>query len=297
MPEQVGRDERITLPDGRRVLVRHYGRDGGHPLVMLHGLPGSRLMFSALHGAALERGIHVVAPDRWAYGESDAPPVPRLADYAHDIGTLMTTLGVDRFAVAGVSGGGPYTAAIACGLADRVTAAGFISPVGLIAESLAAEQISGFHFFCFRTLPHYPRAIERVFAAYAAVIARGDMTASRIATARAPAPDKDVMGHPATRARIITSFAEGLKASTRGPAIDLDVFRQIDRLEFSRARMPTRVWIGTEDRNVPVDAAKRLAARLPRCELTVLDGAGHLWIAHNFERILDWVLATTTGRS
>jgi pimeloyl-ACP methyl ester carboxylesterase len=128
-----------------------------------------------------------------------------------------------------------------------------------------------------------------MFASYAAVIARGDVIASRIATLRAPPPDKVVMADDGARVRIVASFAEGLKRSTRGPAIDLDLFRQIDALPFERAMMPTRLWIGSEDRNVPIAAARRLAARLPRCELNELSGAGHLWIAHHYERVLDWV--------
>jgi pimeloyl-ACP methyl ester carboxylesterase len=284
-----GRDEAVTLSDGRRLQVRHYGDEAGLPLLMLHGTPGSRIMFAGTHAPAEQRHVHIIALDRWSYGGSTAPPKPSLAHFATDAAELMARLGHQTFSVAGVSGGGPYTAAIAAHLPDRVQSAAMISPVGLVREATAAGEVDAFHHFCFHVLPRAPRVIDIVFAGYARAVRASAGLACGLTTFRAPAADKAIMADCATSERLLAAFHEGLRTSSKGPAIDLKVFQELNSLDLARATMPTRVWIGTADRNVPVGAARRLAHRLPNATLSELPGAGHLWVAHNYAEVLDWV--------
>jgi pimeloyl-ACP methyl ester carboxylesterase len=289
-PDWPGRDQSVRLADGRRLALRHYGVESGIPLLMLHGTPASRIMFAGMDAPARLLGIHVIALDRWAYGGSDAPPTPSLAGFAADVGTVMTDLGIVRFAVAGVSGGGPYAAAVATLLVDRVDATALISPVGLVAESIAAGEVSRFHRFCFQVLPHFSRVVTAMFAAYAMVLRRNPKLASDLTTARAPAVDRPIIDAPAVSARIAVACAEALRVSARGPAIDLALFREIDQLPFAQATMPVQIWMGSADTNVPVQAARRLAKRWPGAVLVDLEGHGHMWIAEHYDVVLQWVL-------
>lgn len=101
------------------------------------------------------------------------------------------------------------------------------------------------------------------------------------------------MADAATRRRLLKSFAEGLRVSGRGPAIDLALFRELASLDLARVAAPVRVWIGSRDTNVPIAAARRLAERLPNGALCVLPGEGHLWVAQHYEEVLAWVEAIT----
>ena len=71
---------------------------------------------------ARERGLRLIGIDRPGYGNAPAEPNRSLCSVVEATAALMDDLGVDRFAVIGVSGGGPY--ALACGafLPDRVVA-------------------------------------------------------------------------------------------------------------------------------------------------------------------------------
>ncbi len=289
-----GCDELVSVPGGPDVLLRHYGDPQGLPLLMLHGTPGSRFKFSMTHAIAKDLALHVIAPDRWAYGGTAAPPIPTLNNFARWIADAMTSMGHRTFAVSGISGGGPYATAVAAHSPHRVTALALISPVGLVADATAAGEVDLFHRFCFRTLAESPRTVAAIFGAYEATVRHAPALAARLTVMRAPAPDQAIMNDPNTRNRLLRTFTEGLRTTANGPAIDLALFREIAQLDLSRATMPAHVWIGTRDANVPVTAAKRLAAKLPNAELTVMQGEGHLWAALHYDIILHWV-ATAIG--
>ena len=123
-------DQVLQLGDGRALGFKVYGDPAGAPLLFLHGTPGSRLKFAIGHDAGKALGLAIVAPDRWGYGLSDAPRAPTLPAFAADMAALMDHLGHARFAVGGISGGGPYAAGVAACLASRVSGAGAGQPDG-----------------------------------------------------------------------------------------------------------------------------------------------------------------------
>lgn len=287
--EAPGYDQRVVVPGRPDMLVRHYGDPNGTPVLMLHGTPGSRFKFSSTDETARKLHLHIIAPDRWSYGGTAAPADPSLEKFAQWAGAAMAALGYDRFAVGGISGGGPYATAVAALLPKRVIAAALISPVGLVADAKAASEVDAFHRFCFDHLPKSPRSIAAIFRLYEIAVRRAPSLAARLTVLRAPKPDKLIMADPGTRARLLRTFAEGLRESARGPSIDLALFREIATLDLGRIVAPTHVWIGTRDTNVPVTAAKRLASRIPNATLTVLPDEGHLWAAKHYDEILGWI--------
>jgi len=67
----------------------------------------TRLLYGLMPGSPFRPGLHLIAPDRPGYGLSDFYPRGRtIADYPDDVVALADSLGVDRFAVFGASGGG-----------------------------------------------------------------------------------------------------------------------------------------------------------------------------------------------
>ncbi len=162
------RDGSLSLGDGRIITYRTYGDPGGRAVIALHGTPGSRLKFSGTAEAARRLGLRVVAPDRWGYGGTSIHPTPTLPAFADDVARLCHHLGLDRFAVMGVSGGGPYAAGTAALLSSRVTALALVAPVGPIAGE--AVPMTRFHQFCFGPLARKPTAVELVFRNFARLL-------------------------------------------------------------------------------------------------------------------------------
>jgi pimeloyl-ACP methyl ester carboxylesterase len=287
-------DRVIALADGRVMTVREYGDPAGTPVIALHGTPASRLMYSAARSAG-GFGLRLIAPDRWGYGETSAHPNPTLPAFAADIAHLADALAIDRFAVLGVSGGGPYAAALGVLLRERVTALALVAPVGPIADVPGGVSLSAFHQFCFRILPRVPGPLRLVFTAFRRGLKSSPDAAIRVATMRSPPPDITVLANPEVHARFAAMFAEGLKAGVAGALIDMQIFSRPWQMPLDHIVAPCALWIGTADNNVPIAAAYKLAASIPGCELIELAGEGHLWVALNYDGVLGWIAAKQKG--
>ena len=288
-------DRRIVVVAGqRRIALATYGAAGGYPVLALHGTPGSRLKFTTTHDDAGRLGLEVVAPDRWGYGGTDPHPAPTLAAFADEMHGLMASLGHRHFAVLGVSGGGPYATAVAARYAAAVSALALVAPVGPIAGEPDSE-IGRFHRFCFGALAARPRATRAVFRTFRRIIRASPALGLKLAMARLPRADRKVLASPGVAPRLAQTFAEGMQPGPEGPVCDLTLFGRPWALALANAQVPARLWLGTADGNVPLSAARRLAARLPSCELVELPGAGHLWVALHYADVLGWIAETTKG--
>jgi pimeloyl-ACP methyl ester carboxylesterase len=115
------------------------GDPGGVPCFYFHATPGSRLdpaVLFARSPAALS-GVRLVAVDRPGFGLSARQPGRSFADFPSDVVAVADQLGIDRFAVLGVSGGGGYALACAYAAPRRVPAVVVVSgmtPAGGLAE-------------------------------------------------------------------------------------------------------------------------------------------------------------------
>jgi pimeloyl-ACP methyl ester carboxylesterase len=78
----------------------------------LHGTPGARRQIpTEARLFAEQNNIRLIGVDRPGIGSSTPHQYDTVSDFAHDLHTIADTLGVGRFAVVGLSGGGPYTLA------------------------------------------------------------------------------------------------------------------------------------------------------------------------------------------
>jgi pimeloyl-ACP methyl ester carboxylesterase len=262
------------------------------PLLFLHGTPGSRLKFAIGHGCGKELGLALVAPDRWGYGLSDVPEVPSLPAFATDMAALMEHLEYRRFAVGGISGGGPYAAAVAACLAPRVRALALISPVGPIADAGCTGSLPALHRFSFTVLPHLPALTATIFGLFRWCLVHAPHLAGQLATLRGGARDKALIARPEIAEHLLGSFREGLRPGLRGPTTDLALFSRPWGVELTDISAPARLWMGSDDKAVPLTAARALGQRIKGCSCEELEGEGHFWIAANYARVLGWIGAT-----
>ena len=117
----------ITLKDGRTLAYTEHGDSGGAPVILFHGNPGSRFMRHPDESLTASLGVRLITPDRPGYGLSDFQPNRKLIDMGDDIALLADTLDLDKFAIMGISAGGPYVVATAYTLRDRITRGAIVS--------------------------------------------------------------------------------------------------------------------------------------------------------------------------
>ena len=263
------RDRTVELADGRTLAYLDLGDPDGSVVISNHGGLSSRLDVLPADDAARQAGVRLISPDRPGIGGSSRRAKRVLGDWPADVAALADHLGIDRFAVMGWSLGGPYAAACAHHLADRVPA------LALIASPIPSDwDDQGNHL----------NRMDRVFlelSGKASPVDRVVFALMRGAAHRAPkafAKQSGVTGDLATE--VPTAVAEGLTDS-KGVVDDYRVFGAPWGFDPSEIRVPTHIWQGDADELVPPEWGARLAEAIPGAELTVIEGASHfLWYDH-----------------
>ena len=130
----------LQLKDGR-ILRVHDSSDGsaseGLTVLWHHGSPQTGALLEPLLLASAERGIRLLSYGRPSYGGSTPRRGRNVASAAADVAAIADSLGIDRFAVMGASGGGPHALACAALLPGRVTGvACFASPAPYGADAI-----------------------------------------------------------------------------------------------------------------------------------------------------------------
>ena len=102
----------LVLTDGRKLGYGEYGGPTGQPVSYVPGFPSSRIEGAALDPEASRVGARIIAIDRAGYGLSSPHKERTLLSHAQDVEALTNHLGLQRYGVLGISGGGTY--ALAC---------------------------------------------------------------------------------------------------------------------------------------------------------------------------------------
>ncbi|MCJ7652846.1 MAG: alpha/beta fold hydrolase, partial [Actinobacteria bacterium] len=212
------------LADGRRIGYAEFGDAQGLPVLAIHGTPGSRFMFALTHEGARARGLRIIAPERPGYGLSDYRRSVALAPLAEDVKALADALGLDRFAVIGVSGGGPHAVAVAASMPARVALLALISPVGPIAECHGRIRMSKLHRLIFTRIGRSPPAIASFFWSLRGLVRLAPGVAYRALMQLVPCSDRIVLTRPEVKANLQTGLREGLRPGIGGARQDLRLF-------------------------------------------------------------------------
>ena len=288
----------ITLRDGRTLGYAEYGDPNGKPLFWFHGFPGCRLDGKLVEEAAAA-GVRVIAPDRPGMGLSTFQPARTFLAWPGDVRQLADSLGLERFAVAGISGGGPYTAVCALKLADRLTAAGIISGVGPLRAKRATKGMSRQNRALFWLGRHTPLLPEGVMWLQS-VMARQARKPERLLPLMKRSfaeVDRPYLDRPEIRDALLSEVKEAFRQGSRGAAYELRLYSRKWGFRLRDIAMPVHLWQGDADANVPPAMGRYLAAKIPGCRATFYPGEGHLMAIDRMPEILAALLAAPKKRT
>src|SRR3990167_8819045 len=133
---------RVRIRDSHSIACWHEGR-GGYPLLLLHGWPETRRIWSRNIGPLVEAGFEVIAPDLRGFGDSDLGPDGHydIVAHARDMHALVhDAFGHGRCAVVAGDLGGPVLIDMALrftDFAERLCVFNTVTPM-LPAEYAAA---------------------------------------------------------------------------------------------------------------------------------------------------------------
>ena len=258
--------------DGSPMHVLNAGR--GEAVLLGHSYLWSAEMWRP-QIAALARHHRVIVPDLWGHGASGRLPESTrdMAGLARQHLALMDALGIERFAVCGLSVGGMWAFELACLAPHRVRA------VALLDCFIGAE----------------PKPAQLRFFDMLGAVARAGRVPPSVLDTVVPmffAPDI-VSRRPDLPVRFRATLQNWPRVRLLDSVVPLGriIFGRRDALaEAPRLRMPRIVMHGAADIPRSTAEAERMAATLG-CPLALLPGVGHIASLEAPDMVTDHLLA------
>ncbi len=276
----------LRLDDGRLLSYAEYGDPGGTPVFGFHGTPGSYRLASLLDDAAARLGIRLIAPDRPGYGYSDYVPGRRLVDWPRDLAELAGALGVERFGVFGISGGGPHAAVCAHQLGERLLGAAIVCG---IAPTLRNEDSLGMmpvNRLLTRLARRSQYLVWPIFALMGLFMRHfGEAFFPRFIKSL-PDPDRRAFERPEVREAFLEEQRRAPRSAALAAAQDFALFTRPWGFRLEDIAVPVHVFFGELDVNVPAAHGRLQADRIPNAKAHYFRNEAHLLFLEHADEVL-----------
>jgi pimeloyl-ACP methyl ester carboxylesterase len=280
------REGSIRLKDGRRLAFAESGDPSGMPVIFLHGNPGSRYMRHPDDALTYRLGVRLITPDRPGYGLSDYQPERTLLDCPSDIEQLANMLGLGRFALFGVSAGGPYVAACAWRLGERITRAAIVSGAAPFDRPGAMKGVNKDYRNAY-TLAGWPEwLLHPIMAMHDRSVRRNPNRALALLLAHCSPDDRACLADPAIAAQVQGWRFEATRQGVSGMRREAHILVSPWGFRLEELRPEVHLWYWEGDSIVPPQMGRYLAERIPRAVPHFLPGGGHFSLFTHWKDIL-----------
>lgn len=283
----------LALPDGRTLCYSIFGttetRTGvGQPptAFYFHSFPGSHHEGSATHEAASSHGLRIIAVSRPGYGGSTNDPGRTILSFSQDVIALADHLSLQRFAVMGISGGGPYVLGCVHSIpASRLAGAVVIS--GMYPASLGMGGMMLSNRVLFNVAPWVPWLVSYMFDSSMGKIARDPEHPGRLRETLEEGfkslPEADRETAHAEGGKVLdllaTSIREAFVDGPEGSTCEAKLFGS--PWGFDLAKLPVRkdelvIYHGAEDIHIPARMAQEAVATIDGVELQLEQEEAHI---------------------
>ncbi|KKY33266.1 putative alpha beta hydrolase [Diaporthe ampelina] len=283
----------LALPDGRTLCYSIYGTtetrtgaDQPPTAFYFHSFPGSHHEGLATHEAASSHGLRIIAVSRPGYGGSTNDPGRSILSFSQDVLAVADHLHVQRFAVMGISGGGPYVLGCVHSIpASRLAGAVVIS--GMYPASLGMGGMMLSNRVLFNLAPWVPWLVSYMFDASMGRIARDTEQPGRFRETLAQGfrslPDADRETAEADGGKVLdllaTSIREAFVDGPEGSTCEARLFGS--PWGFDLAELPIRkdklaIYHGGKDIHIPARMAEEAVATMNGVELVLQHEEAHI---------------------
>jgi pimeloyl-ACP methyl ester carboxylesterase len=286
------REATMTLSDGRVLSYAEHGDPDGDPIIYNHPLPGAH-NFNLEEPALRAAGGRSFTLERPGIGLSTRAPGRTRAVWPADVAELADALGLERFAVVGVSAGGPYALSLANAFPERVTRVGLVCTVGPILDH--PEFDDNFDHPLKALLPvarQDPGAVDGLLRQVLTPLGerfRADPDAFFEEWLQGWPADQQVL-YRKYRSRWMRGI-EATHQDTDGYADDIlaGLRWTFDPAEI---RVPVRSWHGTDDRAAPFGLT-RMVVEKAGGHVVKYEGLGHYLGPEHHSEWVAWLVGTS----
>ena len=288
-------DETLKLADGRTLAYTIHGDLQGYPIVFFHGNPGSRYMRHPDETIAIRANVKIITSDRPGYGKSDFQPGRTLLDMADDITQLMDALNVADFALMGVSAGGPYVAATAYQLAERVTAGAIISGSAPFDRPGALDNVNDTYRQAYQVSKWPGWILRPMMSLQMRSELRNPERYWREVLERASDNDELILSRPKIGQQVQGYRAEAVRNGVRGWVQEAKLLVKPWGFPVNDVTQPIHLWYWQYDTIVPQQMGRFLESALSNPIPHFLPQGGHFAFFDHWEDILVSLRDTATG--
>jgi len=271
----------INLDDGRILGFLECGDPDGKPVFYFHGFPGSRLEAQFAHNTASSKNIHMIGIDRPGYGISEYKQNRAILDWPDDVTELADKLGIDRFSVLGVSGGGPYAAACAYKIPHRLISVGIVCGLGPINSVDSVEGMLWVNRFGLSIAAPMPWLIKIILQPVAFLLRHRAATVASFLSRNTEPADRMELKRPEIKAIMTATFKESMRSGPAGAARDVILYANPWGFDLQDIRLQVHLWHGQKDVIVPVSMGRFMADTIPNCRSAFYEAEGHFSLLIN----------------
>jgi len=199
---------------------------------------------------------------------------------------VANVLQLDRFAVLGISGGGPYAAACAYKIPDRLTAAAIISGVGPSEAPRIKDGTSW-------TIPGKTSVIRRLLLMLFNMGLQKDPDKFVLRSKETfPEPDRQLLDQPEMAKVYIGMLREAFRSGISGVHHEAKLYTRSWQFRLQDIPVKVHLWHGELDVNVPISVGRYVADTIPNCQSVFLTDEAHLSLPYNHIREILSVLVS-----
>jgi pimeloyl-ACP methyl ester carboxylesterase len=202
-------------------------------------------------------------------------------DWPDDVIELADALGIDRFSILGVSGGGPYAAACACKIPDRLDAVGIICGMGPVDVPGLMRDMPWMYRQGLRLAGRFPGITTALYSFAAFFFRNYPERMLSFLSGKVAKPDKIALKNNELIKILSASFREAFRNSLRRPATDVVLYSRPWGFALKDIDIDVHLWHGEKDRIVPPEMGCYLAQTIPNCRATFYADEGHFSIILN----------------
>jgi len=268
----------IAVGEDRQIGFAEFGNPQGRAVFWLHGTPGARRQIpTEARSFASRNNIRLIGIDRPGIGSSTPHQYENVLGFTVDLRTIADTLGINRFAVIGLSGGGPYTLATAAAMPDRVVMAAVLGGVApLIGEDGISSGLMELAKIVRPIIEVADTPIRWVAGSLMKVIAPFGSPALDLYARISPHGDRNLLSRPEFKAMFLDDLLNGSRKQLAAPFADIVVFARDWGFRLEDIKVPVRWWHGDADHIVPYAHGQHAVARIADAEMFTLPGESHL---------------------
>jgi pimeloyl-ACP methyl ester carboxylesterase len=268
----------IAVGEDRQIGFAEFGDPQGRAVFWLHGTPGARRQIpTEARAFASRQNIRLIGIDRPGIGSSTPYQYENVLGFTEDLRTIADTLGINRFAVIGLSGGGPYTLATAAAMPDRVVMAAVLGGVApLIGEDGISSVLMELAKIVRPIIEVADTPIRWVAGSLIKVIAPFGSPALDLYARISPDGDRNLLSRPEFKAMFLDDLLNGSRKQLAAPFADVVVFARDWGFRLADIKVPVRWWHGDADHIVPYAHGQHAVARIADAEMFTLPGESHL---------------------